>query len=292
MTQRQPEARSVALSTQIYAAMLRAYPAAFRAEYAEPMAQLFRDRCRAAHRTGGPAALLILWPHTLADYIRTTIEEHASGGIQMTRETFLKLSGWALLIGAFALIVGLEASGRPEYDPYNALSRGIDRYANAAADFLLTIGFLLISLGVAGLLARYGKAAGRLGQVALVVSVASGLIAAASSVMGALGIADGILWPLSMLSLTLMFTGLLIFGVSCLQRDLMPRWNVLPLLAAVWIPAWMLLGVVSQVLTGNFLELSQTVSAVLLLASFGGLALLGFALLTATKTAYPEAGAA
>ena len=94
--------------------MLRAYPAAFRAEYAEPMAQLFRDRCRAAHRTGRLAALLILWAHTLADYMRTTIEEYASGGIQMTRETFQKLSGWALLMGAVSLTIGLPAQQPPE----------------------------------------------------------------------------------------------------------------------------------------------------------------------------------
>jgi hypothetical protein len=292
MTQRQPEARSVALSARIYAAMLRAYPSAFRAEYAEPMVQLFRDRSRAAHLTGGLAALLILWSHTLSDYARTTIEEHASGGIHMTRETVLKLSGWALLVGALSLIMGVFATSRPQYDPYNALSLGIDRYANVAADFLITAGFLLVSLGIAGLLMRYGQAVGRMARAALVVSTTSGLLAAAGIVIGALGIADETAWVMFMLGMTFMFVGLLIFGVSCLRRELMPRWNGLPLLAAVWIPAWMLLGTLWQVLTGNFLELSDAASGALLLASFGSLALLGYALLTSTETISPAASAA
>ncbi len=210
----------------------------------------------------------------------------------MTRETFQKLSGWALLMGAVSLTIGLPAHSRPNYNPDNMSQLPIDRFANASDGFLIVFGFLLCALGMVGLLIRYGRAAGAWGRFGLGAGAFSALVAAARrrhrhGEPGQFGSLADVL-----LGMTFMFGGLLVFGVACIRRKLLPRWNALPLLAAVWLPLFTLLGIVSQALTGNFLDLSATASAALGLASFGGLALLGYALLTAAETTYPQAGAA
>lgn len=287
MTHPASEPPDVALSVQIYRALLRAYPADFRAEYAEPMAQLFRDNCRRAHRQGGLAALLVLWVHTLPDYARTTLEEYTDGGFRMTRSTFVKLSGWALPIGAISFIVGFLANNRPEYDPSNMLSMPIDRIANASDTFLIVFGFLLCALGMAGLLLRYGQPAGRWAQLALGVGAVSGLIAATGVLLSALNPSGSVGWPMFFLGTTFMFAGLLVFGVACMRRRLLPRWNALPLLAAVWLPLIVLLGAVYGAITGSWPEAPDSVDALLLLASFGGLALLGYVMLTDDRSPKP-----
>lgn len=291
MPRESSESHGVTLSVRLYQVLLRAYPEAFRREYAEPMLQLFRDNCRRAHLQGGLAALVILSGRTLADYARTTLEEYADGGIQMTRSTFVKLSGWALPIGAVSLFLGFLAGNRPEYDPYNALSQPIDRIANASAGFLLAFGFMLCALGMAGLLIRYGLAAEQWARVALGASAVSGLAAASGAVLMALNPDGAVGWPVFMLGLIFMFTGLLVFGVACVRSRLLPRWNALPLLAAMWIPVFILATAVYEAITGSWWEMPDAINYLLFLASFGGLALLGFVMLTDNRAPATEAGA-
>src|SRR5262245_16641905 len=66
---------SVAASVGLYRLLLVLYPARFRCEYGEEMAQAFRDACREAYRRRGPLAVLRLWPGTLADLARTSAAE-------------------------------------------------------------------------------------------------------------------------------------------------------------------------------------------------------------------------
>jgi hypothetical protein len=280
MTDSPSDARSVTLSTRFYQALLRTYPAAFRAEYAEPMAQLFRDNCQRANRQGGMAAVLILWAHTLADYARTTLEEYADGGIQMTRSTFVKLSGWALPVGAVSLIVGFLASNRPEYNPQNMSSLPVDRLANTADTFLIVFGFLLCAMGMVGLLVRYGGAAGRWARFGLGAGAVSALVAAVGVVIGAVNPDAQVAWPMFFLGMTFMFIGLLVFGLACIRRKPLPRWNALPLLAAMWLPSVVLLSAMYGAVTGDWPEASAVNGMLLALASFGGLALLGLVMLT------------
>ncbi len=58
---------------KIYRRLLKLYPAQFRGEYGEAMAQLFRDRMRAA---GSPAGRLRMWLHILGDLVVSVIREH------------------------------------------------------------------------------------------------------------------------------------------------------------------------------------------------------------------------
>jgi uncharacterized protein involved in exopolysaccharide biosynthesis len=63
------------VSQNIYARLLRAYPAAHRAEYGAAMAQLFRDQCRDAWRDSGNWGLTRLWFRVLPDWASTSVRE-------------------------------------------------------------------------------------------------------------------------------------------------------------------------------------------------------------------------
>jgi hypothetical protein len=291
MAHHDPGSRAIAFSVRLYTAMLRLYPSAFRAEYGEPMAQLFRDNCRRAYRRAGAAALLILWLRTLADCLRTTLDEYMNGGLLMTRSTFVKLSGWALSVGAVALLLGIVASTRPEYNPSNMLSRPIDRLAGASAGFLVVLGYLLCALGLTGLLVRYGRLAGSRARAGLGVSAVSAAIAGLGYAAWTLGLERPAL-PIFLLGTAFMFVGLLVFGVVCVRRRPLPRWNALPLLAAVWIPAAVLAAALYQIIRGDYLGFPKAVGVPLVLVSLGGLALLGYLLLTDQRALEARAPAA
>lgn len=68
--------RTIAISTQAYRVMLRAYPGAFRAEYGDEMTLVFRDCLRECAQDGGLWGLLIVWLHTLLDWFTTVIKQH------------------------------------------------------------------------------------------------------------------------------------------------------------------------------------------------------------------------
>jgi len=63
----------VNISERVYQFLIRAYPAQFRREYEEPMAQHFRDQLRAAP---GLLQCTRLWLRTLADLIQTIPQSH------------------------------------------------------------------------------------------------------------------------------------------------------------------------------------------------------------------------
>lgn len=60
-------------SEKVYHFLVLAYPRAYRARYAEPMEQLFRDRLREVHTFAGLAAL---WARTLADWALSVPARH------------------------------------------------------------------------------------------------------------------------------------------------------------------------------------------------------------------------
>jgi hypothetical protein len=65
----------MSLSERIYRLLLRAYPARFRRDYAEPMACCFRDQLREVHT---PFAMARLWLHTICDLLWTVPARHWS----------------------------------------------------------------------------------------------------------------------------------------------------------------------------------------------------------------------
>jgi putative ABC transport system permease protein len=65
-----------AWADRLYAALLRAYPAPFREEYAGEMRAAFRNRWREERRTGGPVRMALLWGSVLADTLVTAVRTH------------------------------------------------------------------------------------------------------------------------------------------------------------------------------------------------------------------------
>lgn len=108
-------AQVVEWSTSLYRLLLAAYPATFRAEYGEAMAQLFRDAARAEYRQRGLCGLLALWMRTLLDWTISVVREHRDKPAAASSETVLLrdlLRQWgqlgrnALSVCAFSLWYG------------------------------------------------------------------------------------------------------------------------------------------------------------------------------------------
>jgi hypothetical protein len=271
------EPRSLLLSTRLYRALLAVYPSEFRQAYGGPMLQVFRDGCRRALRESGATGLISLWARTLLDVVQTAIEEHAQRGVDMSKEKFIKLSGWALILGGLAEMLGWLASTRPDYDRYNAHSLPIDRYVNVAELPLLVMGMLLLSVGFTGLLVRYGKDTGAFGRSSLGLAIVSGMVSAVGMV--GLGIYDSDpWWSLFFWGLTFQFVGAALFGIVCLRRRVLPRWNALPLFAGVWIPLFVVVVLIVEQFTGTWVEWPEWVFFAIWLLSLAGLAGLGFQL--------------
>jgi hypothetical protein len=71
----EPLPKTISVSEKIYRKLLRLYPQAHRRDYAEQMAQLFRDQCRDAWRAKRSAGIFKLWLRVLPDVGKTSVME-------------------------------------------------------------------------------------------------------------------------------------------------------------------------------------------------------------------------
>jgi hypothetical protein len=137
--------RALNFSTRLYQILLLVYPAEFRREYSGPMLQVFRDCCRKALHENGLAGLLPLWGWVILDTVRTALEEYSQRGVEMSKEMFLKLCGWAMVMAA----VIMPLSFLPEADQIlDGLYQTFGRPATSALHGL----FQTISAGVRSLI--------------------------------------------------------------------------------------------------------------------------------------------
>lgn len=291
MDQKIIDTQAVNLSVRFYRLLVMAYPSNFRREYGKDMLQVFRDCCRRSYQAGGSLTLLALWMRTLFDWFKTVLEEQLNRGTEMTRKKFIRLSGWALILGSISITVGWLASTRPEYSQFNAASLPIDRYANLVAFPLFTLGLILTSLGLLGLLARYGVGVGWFGRITLMLGALSGLVSA----LGTVGLAifdSEAWWSMFFLGWTLQYLMLALFGLVCLRRNVLLRWNGLPLLAGIWVPLMVTLTGIYEAYTGSWLEVSDLVFGAVFLIGLVGFLWLGYLLQADNQPKNPAAGAA
>src|SRR6187399_660119 len=67
--------RSLSLSLRLYRSLLRAYPAAFLAEFEDLLCQAFGDLAHRAVRTKGNWGLLALWMRSIPDIMSSALRE-------------------------------------------------------------------------------------------------------------------------------------------------------------------------------------------------------------------------
>ncbi len=145
----------VEFSVRIYTRLLAVYPGPFRAEYGHHMTQVFRDVCRRDYRRSGLSGIASLWARTSLDLLRTTAEEHIERGLDMSRETFVRWSGWALITGAVLFSGGLVlGSMDPQWSDPIGGANAVYEIGQIVASVL---GQLLFVVGLIGLRAGYAQ---------------------------------------------------------------------------------------------------------------------------------------
>jgi hypothetical protein len=283
MAKKSKFASNVHLSIRLYKALISIYPAEFRQDYGGPMVQVFRDCCRQTYWEAGMSGLLLLWWRTIFDTVKTAIEEHSQRGVNMSKQTFIKLSGWALILSGISLVFGNLAESRPVYDPYNMESLFIDQYANVTALPLIVAGFLLLSTGLLGIFLRYGDRASSFGRYSLGASIALGFVNIMSFILMSANVAD-FWWDILVVGVIIQFLGITFLGIDALRQCILPRWNGLPLLAGVWIPLLLITDIFVELVSGVSIY-SQVWSEILLILTLVGLFGLGIVLETDAQPA-------
>ena len=255
-------------SDQLYRRLLRAYPRKYRQGFSEEMAQVFRELCREIYDQEGLAGFLELWLTTLFDLIKTAIEERSREGIEMTKEKFVRLSGWALMLAGATFVLGFWMGGGETSfdDPLG----GPDAFYEYSQLVLIPSSMLLFTVGMLGLRSRYGAHVGSFGKV----SLAAGAIGGSIGLVSAIGLyaAQGDGWWIAWMSgMMLMLVGLFLFGIVAIRERPLPRWNVLPLFTGSILLLFPIIGLI----TGSD-ELSTPVLAIIFFLIGAGFVALGF----------------
>lgn len=226
----------ISLSVRFYRLLLLAYPIEFRREYGPHMLQLFRDCSLRAYAQSGSTGMFSLWMFTLFDLFSTVVEEHLQRETNMTKEKFIRLSGWGLILAAVTLVVGFGiGAGETSYsDPLG----GRDGFYEYSQLILIPASMLFFTTGMIGLRARYRQGSGRLGMIGLTIAIAGGGVAFLTSIpLFALWVVyEGMWWIIWISSMFALFTGLFLFGIDAIRKKPMPRWNAVPLLTGIWFP--------------------------------------------------------
>jgi hypothetical protein len=282
--------QAVYLSGLIYRSLLFAYPKEFQLEFASSMAQVFHDCCLRAFHLGGLNGMVSLWSLTLTDYVKSVFEEHWGKGVKMNTPRFIRLSGWALIIGTVAFLADVITeklgSGRLiSFDPNNYYSRPIDQVLLVLPYILVPSAMLLLTIGMIGVYKLYAPKASLPAKVGLVAGIAGGALAFATCMTpygtGALTYFlrsnrfGGLwLWNLAALGLFLLFGGFFIFGIDAIKRQLLPRWNFIPILAGALIPVRILLAYLQEATTKGWshqwkLDITMVDPPMLILTAIG-----------------------
>ena len=193
----------------------------------------------------------------------------------MKRSDWIQLSGWGLAVSGLLFMAGMAASTRPTYNPYNAASWPVDPLLNRVDLILVTLGMLLMSAGMAGLLERFKNRASSLGRGGLVIGIIAGLTSAVGAI--GLGFSDsGPWWNLFMVGLLGVNLALVPFGISCLRERLFTSWNGIPLVAG---GVFFLFAVVSM----GLVEWPETVVTSMFFFFAASLGLIGYRLQSEAK---------
>lgn len=227
------DAVSVSWSVQLYRLFLVLYPTSFRREYGPHMLQVFRDCSIRTYRRRGPSGMLSLWALTLLDLLRSMVEQHLQRETFMSRNTLVRLSGWAMVIGGAATGIGFLLFMLSEQYGIVSLAKG------GVSEILLLVAFFygpaLVGLGLFGVRARFGRTVGSLGEGALLMGGIGGtaLIVLGDVVQSLPNNLDDNGFVFFMLGLFMVFVALEVYGVFAFIRRPQTRWNALALVAGM-----------------------------------------------------------
>ena len=139
----------------------------------------------------------------------------------MSKSKFIKLSGWALIVGAFVFLLSFLSGSAPGF----------------------IVASTLMAVGLLGLRARYGNSVGSLGENALLAGVVGMMFAyAAVPIFRGVEVLHLLMWEVESVYLlpfagpAVLLTGLTVFGLAALRRKPLPYANWLPLFAGLWYP--------------------------------------------------------
>jgi hypothetical protein len=117
--------------------------------------------------------MMALWGVTLLDFARSVVEAHLRREANMTRDSFMRFSGWALTLGGFTFALfwtDIVLEG-PIFGP--SWATGLNKQLQAAS----YIGSALcLALGFLGLRLRFGLEVGRMGSMALFAGTAAAIL--------------------------------------------------------------------------------------------------------------------
>ena len=238
MTQVSP----VSFSVTVYRLLLAFYPRDFRDEYGPHMVQVFQDMSLRAYRQNGPDGILRLWVITLFDLLKSAVEEHLQKETNMNKSTFIRISGWALVLGGvafafFFLVLYLEEN-------YPLFHWG-DNYGYISYISGFFVAPFLTAIGVLGIRSRYRNAIGAGGSNTLLVTTIAGLGLIIVGLLGEFlhpfGMDSDTTWTLWFYGAMVIMFCLALFGFITLRSKPLPRWNGLPILAGIVFPAMVII---------------------------------------------------
>jgi hypothetical protein len=198
------------------------------------MRQTFRDACRVAYHRNGAGGLLALSLSTLFDLFKSALEERAQQGrCIMSKASLIALAGpLTILVGSMWMAASIGEMVIL-IEPASA-----DTFWDIFWFFPVFLSFIPMLFALIGTRLRFHQAEGVPGRLGLALSVAgcAGMIVfvLASILLGTLApeVEQGP-WAdyvMAACFLSLMI-GYMLFGVDALRYRLLPRWNLLPLLA-------------------------------------------------------------
>jgi len=139
----------------------------------------------------------------------------------------IRRAGWALMVGSVVLFfLGLLP---PLLNNYNW---------DVMIALVALISMPLLAFGLLGLRRRYGEQVGGFGKNILLIGAVLGSLMSITGyfgLVGPFGSAGESIWFLIFAGPALLFVCLALFGVVALFKKPLPRWNILPILAGLWL---------------------------------------------------------
>ena len=225
----------VAISVNVYRFLLVAYPARFRQEYGEDMVQLFRDCALRAANQSRYEGMVRLWAVTFLDLIQSLFKEHLQKETNMSKSTFIRISGWALVLAGISFLMIFTAWYLDENYPLMHIDKSF--FMDLSYISFAYAGPVFLTIGLLGLRARYSETIGSGGRAVMLFTAVVGLVLSLVGILGAdtglFGGRNDNLWDLIFWGIALQMIGLTVFGGFAIQRKPLPRGNGLALLSGI-----------------------------------------------------------